>query len=297
MADKKPVLGFIGLGVMGLPMCRNLARKSGHRVVASDLRPEPLADLAADGVEAAASLADLAARCDVIFLSLPGEKEVRRICLGDGGLIDLVRPGQTIVDTSTSTVTLAQELGRRFAEKGVDFADAPVARTRQAAIDGTLAITVGGDAAVLERIRPFLACMSNEISHCGGHGAGEAVKLLNNMVVTMTTVALAEAITVARESGVVSDKILFDALTKGSADSFVLRNHGMKSLLPDDHPLRAFPVTYMIKDLSYALELAESAGLTLRSANVVKALLERTIELGHGEKYHTAVVKAVAERA
>jgi 3-hydroxyisobutyrate dehydrogenase-like beta-hydroxyacid dehydrogenase len=202
-----------------------------------------------------------------------------------------------VVDTSTAPVTLSQELGKRFAEKGVDFADAPVARTRQAAIDGTLAITVGGDAAVLERIRPYLACMANEITHCGGHGAGEAVKLLNNMLVTMTTVALAEAVTVARESGVVSDKVLFEAMSKGSADSFVLRNHGMKSLLPDDHPLRAFPVTYMLKDLSYALQLAENAGLSLRSANVVKGLLERTIELGHGEKYHTAVVKAVEEKA
>jgi len=297
MADKKPVLGFIGLGVMGKPMCRNLALKSGTKVIAADLRPEPLAELAADGVEAADSIPDLVAQCDIIFLSLPGEKEVRQICLGAGGLIEHVRKGQTVVDTSTAPVTLSQELGKRFAEKGVDFADAPVARTRQAAIDGTLAITVGGDAAVLERIRPYLACMSNEITHCGGHGAGEAVKLLNNMLVTMTTVALAEAITVARESGVVSDKVLFEAMTKGSADSFVLRNHGMKSLLPDDHPLRAFPVTYMLKDLSYALQLAENAGLSLRSANVVKGLLERTIELGHGEKYHTAVVKAVEEKA
>src|SRR3546814_13546662 len=104
--------------------------------------------------------------------------------------------------------TLAQELCLRFAEKGVDFADAPVARTRQAAVDGTLAITVGGDAAVLERIRPHLACMSNEITPCGGHGAGEAVKLLNTMVVSLTTVALAEAITVARQSGAVPDEVL-----------------------------------------------------------------------------------------
>ncbi|HEY9548619.1 MAG TPA: NAD(P)-dependent oxidoreductase, partial [Kiloniellaceae bacterium] len=253
----------------------------------------PLAELAADGVEAARSTPDLVARCDIVFLSLPGEKEVRQICLGADGLIEHARSGQTVVDTSTAPVTLAQELGRRFAEKGVDFADAPVARTRQAAVDGTLAITVGGDAAVLERIRPHLACMSNEITHCGGHGAGEAVKLLNNMVVSLTTVALAEAITVARQSGAVSDEVLFEALSKGSADSFVLRSHGMKSLLPDDHPLRAFPITYMIKDLSYALRLAEGAGLHLRSANVAKALLERAVELGHGEKYHTAVVKAV----
>src|SRR3546814_19106839 len=97
------------------------------------------------------------------------------------------------------------------------------------------------------------------------------------MVVSLTTVALAEAITVARQSGAVSDEVLFEALSKGSADSFVLRSHGMKSLLPDDHPLRAFPITYMTKDLSYALRLAEGAGLHLRSANGAKRAEERRV--------------------
>lgn len=288
-------LGFIGLGVMGEPMCRNLARRSGHRLLAYDTRPEPLQALSRDGVEAAPSIADLTRRADTIFLSLPGEKEVRAVCLGADGILANCRPDQTVVDTSTAPVPLAQELHEAFAAKGVAFADAPVARTRQAAIDGTLSITVGGDVATFERIRPWLACMGDEITHCGGPGAGEAVKLLNNMVVCLTTVALAEAITVARKSGVVSDKLLFETLTKGSADSFVLRNHGMKSLLPDDHPERAFPVTYMLKDLSYALNLADIAGVKLESANTAKRLLERAAELGYGDRYHTAVVKAVEE--
>ena len=150
-----------------------------------------------------------------------------------------MRAGQTVVDMSTAPVALARELGHAFAARGADFADAPVARTAQAAKDGTLSIMVGGDTAVFERLRPYLACMGTEITHCGPVGAGQAVKLMNNMVVAQTVVALAEALAVARASGAVDPKILFETLTKGSADSFVLRNHGMKSLLPDTHPTHA----------------------------------------------------------
>lgn len=289
------MLGFVGLGVMGEPMCRNLARKSGRKVLAFDLRPEPLQALSRDGVESAPSVADLVRRCDTVFLSLPGEKEVRAACQGPEGILANVRKGQYIVDTSTAPVPMTQELHRLFAEKGAVFADAPVARTRQAAVDGTLSITVGGDDATFARIRPFLATMGSDVTHCGGPGAGEAVKLLNNMVVSLTTVALAEAITVARRSGVVSDKLLFETLAKGSADSFCLRNHGMKSLLPDDHPERAFPVTYMLKDLGYALNLAEMGGVKLHSAETAVRLLEQARDLGFGGNYHTAVVKAVEQ--
>lgn len=289
------MLGFIGLGVMGEPMCRNLARKSGRKVLAFDLRPEPLQALSRDGVESSPSIADLTRRCDMIFLSLPGEKEVRSACLGPDGILANVRKGQTVIDTSTAPVPMSQELHRTFAGKGVVFADAPVARTRQAAVDGTLSITVGGDEATFDKIRPLLATMGSDVTHCGDVGAGEAVKLLNNMVVSLTTVALAEAITVARKSGVVSDKLLFETLAKGSADSFCLRNHGMKSLLPDDHPERAFPITYMLKDMSYALNLAEMAGVKLHSAETAVRLLEKARDLGYGGNYHTAVVKAIEQ--
>src|SRR5690606_13925474 len=140
---------------------------------------------------AAASIADLVRRSDAVLLSLPGEKEVRAVCLGEDGVLANCRAGQTVIDTSTAPVPLAQELHRAFAAKGVAFADAPVARTRQAAIDGTLSITVGADDATFARIRPWLACMGSDVTHCGGPGAGEAVKLLNNMIVCLTTVALA----------------------------------------------------------------------------------------------------------
>src|SRR5262249_42520037 len=160
----------------------------------------------------------------------------RAVALGPGGLAEHARAGQTVVDTSTCPVGLARELAAAFAARGAAFADAPVARTAQAAKDGTLSIMVGGGAVVFERLQPLLACMGTEITHCGAVGAGQAVKLLNNKLVAQHVVALAEALAVARASGAVDPKVLFETLAKGSSDSFVLRNHGMKSLLPDHHP-------------------------------------------------------------
>lgn len=287
------VLGFVGLGVMGEPMCRNLARKSGRPVLAFDARPEPLARLAVDGVETASDLAALAERAETIFLSLPGEFEVRSVCLDANGLLAHARAGQTLIDCSTAPVTLAQALARSCAEKGVDFADAPVARTRQAAIDGTLSLMVGASPEVFARVEPLLRCMASEITHCGAPGAGQAVKLLNNMVLAQTVVALAEALAVAKASAVVDPKILFETLTKSSADSFALRNHGMKSLLPEHHPKQAFPVTYMHKDVSYAMALARAAGLDLQGAGTTLRLLEETAQLGMTDEYYTAVLEAV----
>jgi len=288
-------LGFIGLGVMGEPMCRNLAKKSGAAVVAFDERAEPLEALAREGVARGASAADVAARADIVFLCLPGEPQVRAVGLGPGGLASRARAGQTVVDMSTAPVAVARELGRAFAARGADFADAPVARTAQAAKDGTLSIMVGGDAVVFERLKPYLSCMGTEITHCGPVGAGQAVKLMNNMVVAQTVVALAEALAVARASGAVDPRVLFETLTKGSADSFVLRNHGMKSLLPDSHPTQgAFPTSYIIKDLSYALALAESAGVTLEQASTTRRLMERTVAAGYRDNYYTAVLRTIA---
>jgi len=283
-------LGFIGLGVMGEPMCRNLARKQRGKVLAHDLLPEPLKRLSVDGVAATHSIAELASQADVIFLSLPGEPQVRSVGLE---LSLAARAGQAIVDCSTAPVALARELAAAFTARGAHFADAPVARTRQAAIDGTLAFMVGADAFLCHRIEPLLRAMGSDVTHCGPPGAGQAVKLLNNMVLSATVTALAEALAVAKASGLVEPKLLFDAFAKGSADSFALRNHGMKSLLPESHPERAFPVSYMLKDVSYALQLARDAGLALQSAGTVQKLLAEAVSLGLGEAYHTAIIEAV----
>jgi 3-hydroxyisobutyrate dehydrogenase-like beta-hydroxyacid dehydrogenase len=280
-------LGFIGLGVMGEPMCRNLAAKSGAPVTAFDVNPEPLQRLAAGGVRAAQSVEALARNADVVLLSLPGGAEVAAVC---DALLPHLRAGACVVDLSTAPVKLARDLAARLAARGVEFADAPVARTREAAAKGTLSIMVGAPVATFARIRPLLACMGSDVSHCGGPGAGQLAKLMNNMVLAQNVVALAEALVVAKAAGV-DPATLLDVLSKGSADSFALRNHGMKALLPGVYPERAFSAEYMLKDVGYALELAASYGLALSGAENARELLEKTIAAGFGAEYFPALAK------
>jgi len=285
-------LGFIGLGVMGEPMCRNLARKSGLPVVGFDINPEPPGRLAADGVRAARSPAEALDQASVLFLSLPSGARVEELCGGSGGIIALAEAGQTIVDLGTSPVALSRSLADRFAARGASFADAPVARTREAAIAGTLSIMVGADDATFQRVAPLLATMATDVTHCGGVGAGQLVKIMNNMVLAQTVIALAEALAAARRSGV-DGNILFETLTKGSADSFALRNHAMKAMLPGEFPERAFSTEYMLKDLRYALDLASEAGIEMRGARNARAVLEEAIAAGHGSAYWPVVCKVI----
>ena len=277
---------------MGEPMCANLARKGGQPVSAFDLSPEPLARLAALGVARASSLAELSRGVDVVFLSLPGGRELAQVCDGDAGLLALSRKGQTVVDLGTSPVPLSRDLARRFAQRGVDYADAPVARTRQAAIDGTLSIMVGGSASVFARIETLLRTMASEVSHCGEVGAGQIAKILNNMVLAQTVAALSEALAIARNNGMDGAR-LFETLTKGSADSFALRNHGMKAMLPGVYPERAFSAEYMLKDMGYALDLAREGGVDARGAANVVDMLKRAIAAGDGACYWPVIARTL----
>jgi len=286
-------IGFIGVGTMGEPMCRNLARKSGIEVLAADRDNAPLERLAADGVKAA-SVDEIAESCRTILLSLPGGKEVEQVCLGPGGLVEKARLGWTVIDLSTAPVSLARRLYAEFEGKASAFADAPVARTRQAAIDGTLSIMVGGTPECFARIEPLLRHMASEVTYCGDAGSGQAVKILNNMILFQTGVALAEALTIARVHGV-DGKVLFETLTKGSADSFALRNHGMKAMLPGIFPERAFSSEYALKDLSYAIQMAEEKGVPALGADVARELMERAVELGHGKEYWPVLIKAIED--
>jgi len=287
------LIGFIGVGTMGEPMCRNLAKKSGKTVLAADRDPAPLKRLAADGVKTA-SVDEIVAGCTTIMLSLPGGKEVEQVCLGDGGLVAKAKVGWTVIDCSTAPVSLARRLYSEFEAKATAFADAPVARTRQAAIDGTLSIMVGGTKETFGRIEPLLRCMASEVTHCGDAGAGQAVKILNNMILFQTVVALAEGLCIARANGV-DGKVLYETLTKGSADSFALRNHGMKAMLPGVFPERAFSTDYALKDLSYAIQMAEETGVPALGADVARELMERARELGFNKEYWPVLIKAIED--
>lgn len=286
------MIGFIGLGTMGAPMCRNLVIRSSEPVMGYDENPERLERARQRGVEAATSVREVAENCNVVFLSLPGVADVKSVCVGTGSLLLHLRPNSYIVDTSTTTVALARELNSRFEARGIQFADAPVARTREAAEKGTLSVMVGGSESVFRRIRPLLAHIGSDITHCGGPGAGQATKLINNMVLMQNVVALAEALTLARKCGLSGER-LFETLAKGSADSFALRHHGMKALLPDSFPERAFPIEYALKDMEYFLEFAAQVGLEPKGAKNAMAALERAAVAGHRKEYFPVLIKTV----
>lgn len=285
-------IGFIGLGVMGEPMCRNLVTKSGAAVVAFDLTPEPLERLRADGVAVAGSVGEAVAGSDVVFLCLPGGKQLREVFEAQHGVLTSAKTGQVIVDLGTSPVALVREMADRLAAIGAAFADAPIARTREAAQKGTLSVMVGADKAVFERVEPLIRCFATDVTHCGAVGAGQVVKILNNMVLFQTVNALAEALAIGRRSGV-DPALLFDTFSKGSADSFALRNHGMKAMVPRAFPQRAFSTEYALKDTSYALALAREVGVEARGAAVVEDVLQRTIAHGLGGAYYPALLEVV----
>jgi 3-hydroxyisobutyrate dehydrogenase-like beta-hydroxyacid dehydrogenase len=286
------MIGFIGLGVMGEPICRNLAKRSGEKLLAFDVKQPPLERLRANGVVAASSVREIAEQCQVVFLSLPGVNEVKTVCAGPGSLLLHMRSGGYVVDLSTTTVALARDLNSRFTARGIYFADAPVARTRSAAEKGTLLTMVGSSEPVFKRLRPWLANFATDIAHCGPPGAGQATKLINNMVLFQNVVALAEALSLARKAGLSATKV-FETLARGSADSFALRNHGMNAMVPDDYPEDAFPVSYALKDMEYFFEFAKQVKVDLVAARNAMAVLERAALAGNREKYFPVLAKTL----
>ncbi|MDO8597697.1 MAG: NAD(P)-dependent oxidoreductase [Sulfuricaulis sp.] len=285
-------IGFIGLGVMGEPMCRNLAVKSGIKVIAFDLDASPLQRIAAHGVRTGGSVRAVVEGSDVVFLSLPSGEVVSEVAHAADGLLASIKAGQVVVDLSTSPVDLTRQLAQEFAGRSTEFIDAPVARTRAAAEAGTLSVMVGGDRSLFDRLRPLIATFATEITHCGPVGCGQVVKILNNMILFQIGVAIAEAKVIGERSGV-DPALLFDTLAKGSADSFALRNHGMKAMLPAAFPPRAFSVQYARKDLKYALRLAQQARVDAQGARNVDILFGTAIDAGFGEQYWPVISRLI----
>jgi 3-hydroxyisobutyrate dehydrogenase len=283
------VLGCIGLGVMGAPICAKLIRSSGARVIGFDLRAEPLAQLTAEGLETARTIEAVGEAATVVFLSLPGGEE---LALVGARLLPAMRADAVLVDLSTAPVDLTRELAVRFAERGIGYADAPVARTRHAAERGELSVMVGAEAGTFARIEPLLRCFASDVLHCGGVGTGQVAKLMNNMVLFETGQALAEALAIGRRSGI-APEVLLDALSQGSADSFALRNHGRQAMLPRVYPERAFSTRYAQKDLAYALALAEQAGVDARGARLVRERFAEAIAAGDGDRYWPVVAERI----
>src|ERR1700716_2688901 len=165
-------IGFIGLGVIGEPICRNLVNKDGARVLTFDLSPQQLARLSADGAEVAASVADAVSQSDIVFLCLPSAKHVRSVFEGDGVLKN-IRSGQVVVDLGTSSVSQTRDFPKQLQAKGAAWADAPIARTRQAAQDGTLSVMIGATPELFAAIESVIRCFATDVTRCGDVGAGQ----------------------------------------------------------------------------------------------------------------------------
>jgi 3-hydroxyisobutyrate dehydrogenase-like beta-hydroxyacid dehydrogenase len=282
-------IGFVGLGVMGGPMCRNVANKHAGEVLMLDREAAAIAALADTKAKAATSLEALAAASDVIFLSLPGGPQVEAVCAAIQGA---ARKGTVVVDLSTTPVALARAVGAKLKAAGLVFADAPVARTREAAQRGELSIMVGAEPAVFARIKPLLDYMGSDVTLCGEIGCGQVVKLINNALVFENTLALAEMMVVGERAGVKPETLL-DAVSKGSGDSFVLRNHGRKAMLPRNFPEKAFPPEYVLKDLDYVLQLARDVDVRTAVTQLAQRTYDAACRQGLSGRYFPGVIEFV----
>jgi len=292
MQQQAPTIGFIGLGVMGGPMCRNVAAKHPAPVHAFDLNPAALREAVEAGARDGGSVAAVAAAADIVFLSLPGGRQVEQVCFGADGIAGAARRGSIVVDLSTTSVAEARAVGARLAAVGIAFADAPVARTREAAQAGTLSIMVGADPALFARIEPLLRYMGSDVTLCGDTGCGQVVKLINNTLVFEHVAALAEMMVVGQRAGVAPETLL-QAVSKGSGDSFVLRNHGMKAMLPRKFPDKSFPPEYVLKDLGYTIELARSCGVQPKLPAVAEGYYRAAVERGLGGRYFPTIIELI----
>ena len=289
MSETNTTLGFIGLGVMGSGMCGNVVKKHPAPVWAFDLDAGALAEQVKAGAKQAASVAEVAANAGILFLSLPGGKQVAAVC---EEISANAKPGTVVVDLSTTSVAEARAVAARLAEKDMLFADAPVARTRQAAIDGTLSIMVGASEELFARTEPLLSYMGSDVTRCGEVGCGQVVKLINNTLNFVHVLILAEMMVTGERAGV-EPATLLEAVSKGSGDSFILRNHGMKAMVPRSFPEKSFPPEYVLKDIGYSIELAKSMNVDPQVTGLAEKYYQAAVDNGLGGRYFPAVIELI----
>ncbi|MDR0275824.1 MAG: NAD(P)-dependent oxidoreductase [Burkholderiaceae bacterium] len=288
-------VGFIGLGVMGEHMCRNLCRKAGLPIHVYDLQPQAVQRVLGDGAQARASAKDVAEHANVVFLSLPSIGHVEQVCLGPEGLLSGNKKPTLIVDTSTSDVARTRALAGKLAGQGVRFLDAPVARMPEAARDGTLLIMAGGAAEDFAAVRPLLECMGSDVVLCGETGCGQIVKIANNMVLMMNVAALSEALLICERAGM-DGKQLLDVLAIGSAASQALNVAGIRALAPRHFPPGRFSAAYALKDVSLASALADAAGVDAAILTHTRQLLQSAVDQGDGQAYYPVFINHIPVR-
>jgi 3-hydroxyisobutyrate dehydrogenase-like beta-hydroxyacid dehydrogenase len=282
----KPILGFVGIGNIGEPVCRKLL-EGGYELLISDVDPGALELLHDTSAEPVASLHSLASRIDVVLLSLPNSDTVEEVVFGEGGLADGFSGGETLIDTSSSEPSSTRSIAKRLAARGIDMLDAPVSGGVLRAREGALAVMVGGKSEVYDRCRKILQSFGDGIFYVGGHGTGHLVKALNNLLSATTLASAAEATLVAQKGGVAPDKFL-EIINAGNGRSYSTEVKFPRYILNrafDD----GFALALMSKDLKIALQTAAEMEVPTPVGSALAQIWQLAMAHGYGGENHTAI--------
>ncbi len=280
-------IGFIGLGIMGKPMCKNLL-KAGHECLVYDIMEETMKELAQCGAISCGSAMEAAAGRELVITMLPNSPHVKEVVMGENGIRNSMERGSVLVDMSSIAPLASKEIGLSLAEKGIEMLDAPVSGGEPKAIDGTLSIMVGGKREIYDRIKEILLVMGSSAVYCGELGAGNTTKLANQIVVALNIAACSEAFTLAQMAGV-DPALVYEAIRGGLAGSTVMDAKVPMMLEGEDKP--GFRIDLHIKDLNNALDTAHGVGMGLPLTSQVMEMLQQLRADGQGQKDHSALVK------
>jgi 2-hydroxy-3-oxopropionate reductase len=287
------VIGFIGLGIMGRPMARNLL-KAGYPLVVHSRSRGPVDELVAAGAQAGTSARDVAGRCEVLITMLPNSPDVELVALGKDGIVEGARPGLVYVDMSTISPIVTQKVGQALEPRGVRMLDAPVSGGEKGAIDGALSIMVGGDQAVFDTVLPILQAMGRTITRLGPLGFGGFTKLANQIIVAVNLTALGEALTLAKKAGL-DRELTLKALAGGLAGSKCLDQKAPNYVANSYKP--GFKIDLHFKDLGLIMESARALGVPLPATAVVQELFSALRVKGRGGLDHSAVITLLEDLA
>ncbi|NWF55898.1 MAG: NAD(P)-dependent oxidoreductase [Syntrophaceae bacterium] len=281
--------GFIGLGNMGLGMARNIL-KAGFPLTAYDIREEPLRAIEGMGGERAKSPREISERARITFVVVLNYPQIEQVLLGEQGLQGGVRAGDVIVLMSTISPVQVKELAQKLENRGVQILDAPISGGKEGAEAGTLSIMVGGDKPAVERCLPMLQAMGKNIRHLGGVGSGMSMKLVNNLLVAVNGLAVAEAMTLGKRAGLNPQAIL-EIIPKSAGDSWMFRNRAPQ-MVSRDFTCRG-ELDILVKDLTYILEMGQALKVPLFLGAVAREVFQVASRMGWGKEDDSAVVKAV----
>ena len=282
-------IGFIGLGLMGKPMARNLKR-AGADMVVHNRSQAPMEELAAEGMRVAATPAETAMRSGTVITMLTDTPALEKVIAGKSGILEAAGPDTLVIDMSTAKMLTTKDLAARIKKCGGAYVDAPVSGGTMGAKQGTMSIMAGGDESALARAMPILKVLGGKVTHVGGIGAGQVVKAANQVIVGLTICAVAEALVLAKHAGVDPAKVR-KALGGGFADSKILEVHGQRMI--EDSFLPGARSTVQRKDMDQALELAATLGIELPATSLSRDLYDNLIAMGHGDLDHAALIKAI----